>query len=96
MSFQNSNPGNFASRPKEEVKNIASRHIRAAGSHFALEGKHDGKRASEAGSKGGRLSGGNFAPNLAPTRERAMAATLFYGQLSGPNLRYYVREMEDD
>ncbi|KAL4210495.1 hypothetical protein CU097_013594 [Rhizopus azygosporus] len=54
MSFQN--PVNFANYPKEEVKNIASRKIRATGSHFAP----DRGRASEAGIKGGNLSSRNF------------------------------------
>lgn len=51
------------------------------------------EHASKAGIKGGLHSG----PNFTPDRERAMAAGLFYGQLSGTNLLHrYVRASETD
>ncbi|ORE04891.1 hypothetical protein BCV72DRAFT_336982 [Rhizopus microsporus var. microsporus] len=64
MSSQNSNPGNFANRLKEEVRNIVSKAGRAFGRNLV----HN-KRANEASRKGGRHSGGGFVPHSERARE---------------------------
>ncbi|CEG64494.1 hypothetical protein RMATCC62417_01455 [Rhizopus microsporus] len=65
ISSQNSDPGNFADRPKEEVENIALRSGRATDRNFAPAKE----RASEAGRKGGAHSGADFARRIERARQ---------------------------
>ncbi|KAM0253076.1 hypothetical protein ACHAQJ_007452 [Trichoderma viride] len=54
----NTNPGNFANRPKDEVQEIASKGGQASGGSF----EPGSEKASEAGKKGGQASSGSFEP----------------------------------
>ncbi|KAI0970654.1 conidiation-specific protein 10 [Xylaria arbuscula] len=76
----NSNPGNFANRPKEEVQEIASKGGQASHqSGFASvdpDKSHQGGFASmdpdkqrEIASKGGQASSGSFEPGSEKARE---------------------------
>ncbi|PNP48049.1 conidiation-specific protein 10 [Trichoderma gamsii] len=61
----NTNPGNFANRPKEEVQNIASKGGQASSGSF----EPGSAKASEAGKKGGQKSSGSFEPGSDKARE---------------------------
>ncbi|KAK0755591.1 hypothetical protein N5P37_011833 [Trichoderma harzianum] len=54
----NTNPGNFANRPNDEVREIASKGGQASSGSF----EPGSEKASEAGKKGGHASGGSFEP----------------------------------
>ncbi|KAF1348017.1 hypothetical protein BDV97DRAFT_400206 [Delphinella strobiligena] len=66
----NTNPGNFANRPKDEVKDIASKGGKAAHdgrqSGFA---SMDSDKQQEIASKGGKASSGSFEPGSEKARE---------------------------
>ncbi|KAF7723125.1 hypothetical protein EC973_002355 [Apophysomyces ossiformis] len=74
---QNPNPGNFANRPKEEVRNIASKGGQMAeGGGFA---DMDPEKQRAIASKGGKMSSGKFQPGS----ERAREAGRKGGAISG-------------
>ncbi|KAJ1333084.1 Stress-induced bacterial acidophilic repeat motif [Microdochium nivale] len=56
----NDNPGNFANRPTEEVKEIASKGGQA--SHSGGFASMDPDKQREIASKGGQASSGKFEP----------------------------------
>ncbi|KAJ5232873.1 hypothetical protein N7468_005829 [Penicillium chermesinum] len=63
----NTNPGNFANRPHEEVENIARK-----GGHSSHSGgfaNMDPAKQREIASHGGQRSGGSFQPDDSRTRE---------------------------
>ncbi|KFH48502.1 Conidiation-specific protein-like protein [Hapsidospora chrysogenum ATCC 11550] len=62
-----SNPGNFANRPKEEVRNIASKGGQA--SHSGGFASMDPDKQHEIASKGGHASSGSFEPGSEKARE---------------------------
>ncbi|KAI2794825.1 Conidiation-specific protein 10 [Penicillium oxalicum] len=57
----NTNPGNFANRPKEEVQKIASKGGQS--SHQGGFAGMDADKQREIASKGGQASSGSFEPN---------------------------------
>ncbi|KAK0759570.1 hypothetical protein N5P37_007758 [Trichoderma harzianum] len=63
----NTNPGNFANRPKEEVQSIASKGGQA--SHQGGFASMDPDKQREIASKGGRASGGSFEPGSKKAQE---------------------------
>ncbi|KAH6604381.1 conidiation-specific 10 [Trichoderma cornu-damae] len=63
----NTNPGNFANRPKDEVEQIASKGGQA--SHSGGFASMDPDKQREIASKGGQASGGSFEPGSAKARE---------------------------
>ncbi|PQE30581.1 Conidiation-specific 10 protein [Rutstroemia sp. NJR-2017a WRK4] len=73
----NTNPGNFANRPKEEVQEIASKGGQA--SHSGGFASMDPDKQREIASKGGQASSGSFEPGS----ERAREAGRKGGQASG-------------
>ncbi|KAK4032527.1 Conidiation-specific protein 10 [Parachaetomium inaequale] len=64
---QNTNPGNFANRPKEEVRNIASKGGQA--SHSGGFASMDPDKQRDIASKGGQASSGSFEPGSERARE---------------------------
>ncbi|KAK4110291.1 hypothetical protein N656DRAFT_680086, partial [Canariomyces notabilis] len=64
---QNTNPGNFANRPKEEVREIASKGGQA--SHSGGFASMDPDKQREIASKGGQASSGSFEPGSERARE---------------------------
>ncbi|KAI1757542.1 hypothetical protein F4782DRAFT_525352 [Xylaria castorea] len=52
------NPGNFANRPKEEVREIAAKGGKASSGSF----EPGSEEAVKAGRKGGKASSGSFEP----------------------------------
>ncbi|KAK7749532.1 conidiation-specific expression protein [Cytospora paraplurivora] len=72
MSSHNTNPGNFANRPKDEVREIASK-----GGHTSGTGNNENKgfasidpdKQHEIASKGGQASSGSFEPGSERARE---------------------------
>ncbi|KAH8742620.1 conidiation-specific protein 10 [Diaporthe sp. PMI_573] len=79
----NSNPGNFANRPKDEVREIASKGGHASGGGNSTESTetHGGDTSNrgfasmdpdkhhEIASKGGQASSGSFEPGSEKARE---------------------------
>ncbi|ODA77187.1 hypothetical protein RJ55_06814 [Drechmeria coniospora] len=63
----NSNPGNFANRPQEEVEAIASKGGKA--SHSGGFASMDPDKQREIASKGGQHSSGSFEPGSQKARE---------------------------
>ncbi|GAB5589143.1 hypothetical protein Unana1_04043 [Umbelopsis nana] len=64
---QNTNPGNFANRPKEEVKAIASKGGKAG--HNKGFKQMDSEKQHEIASKGGHASPSKFEKGSERTRE---------------------------
>lgn len=56
-STTNTNPGNFANRPKEEVQEIASKGGQSSAGGFA---SMDSDKQRDIASEGGQASGGSF------------------------------------
>ncbi|KAF8425889.1 putative conidiation-specific expression protein [Tirmania nivea] len=63
----NTNPGNFANRPKEEVREVASKGGRA--SHSGGFASMDPDKQREIASKGGKASSGSFEKGSVRARE---------------------------
>ncbi|KAI9150333.1 Conidiation-specific 10 protein [Paramyrothecium foliicola] len=63
----NTNPGNFANRPKEEVQEIASKGGQA--SHSGGFASMDADKQREIASQGGKASSGSFEPGSEKARE---------------------------
>lgn len=63
----NTNPGNFANRPKEEVREIASKGGKA--SHSGGFASMDPEKQREIASKGGKASSGSFEKGSERARE---------------------------
>ncbi|RDA84063.1 hypothetical protein CP532_0765 [Ophiocordyceps camponoti-leonardi (nom. inval.)] len=63
----NTNPGNFANRPKEEVKEIASKGGKA--SHAGGFASMDPDKQREIASQGGKSSSGSFEPGSEKAKE---------------------------
>ncbi|CAG9952127.1 unnamed protein product [Clonostachys rosea f. rosea IK726] len=63
----NDNPGNFANRAEEEVKNIASKGGQA--SHSGGFASMDPDKQRDIASKGGQASSGSFEPGSEKARE---------------------------
>ncbi|KAI1360319.1 conidiation-specific protein 10 [Xylaria arbuscula] len=63
----NQNPGNFANRPKDEVREIASKGGQA--SHNSGFASMDPDKQREIASKGGQASSGSFEPGSEKARE---------------------------
>ncbi|ORY16458.1 hypothetical protein BCR34DRAFT_597737 [Clohesyomyces aquaticus] len=63
----NTNPGNFANRPKEEVQAIASKGGQA--SHSGGFASMDADKQREIASKGGKASSGSFEPGSEKAKE---------------------------
>ncbi|KAJ5771646.1 hypothetical protein N7520_002175 [Penicillium odoratum] len=72
----NSNPGNFANRPQEEVKNIARKGGQS--SHHGGFASMDADKQREIASAGGQASSGSFKPG----DERAKEAGRKGGQVT--------------
>jgi len=66
MSTANTNPGNFANRPKEEVQEIPSKGGQSSAGGFA---SMDPDKQREISSKGGQASSGSFEPGSERARE---------------------------
>ncbi|KAH6855895.1 hypothetical protein B0I37DRAFT_442660 [Chaetomium sp. MPI-CAGE-AT-0009] len=64
---QNTNPGNFANRPKEEVREIASKGGQA--SHSGGFASMDPDKQRNIASQGGQASSGSFEPGSERARE---------------------------
>ncbi|KAF2103353.1 hypothetical protein NA57DRAFT_72329 [Rhizodiscina lignyota] len=62
----NTNPGNFANRPKEEVQEIASKGGQASQGGFA---SMDPDKQREIASEGGKASSGSFEPGSEAAKE---------------------------
>ncbi|KGO69073.1 hypothetical protein PITC_017440 [Penicillium italicum] len=73
----NSNPGNFANRPHEEVENIARKGGQS--SHQSGFASMDAGQQRDIASKGGQASSGSFQPG----DERAKEAGRKGGQSTG-------------
>ncbi|KAM0417352.1 hypothetical protein ACHAPT_012668 [Fusarium lateritium] len=63
---ENTNPGNFANRPKEEVQEIASKGGKASAGGFA---SMDPDKQREIASEGGKASSGSFEPGSEKAKE---------------------------
>ncbi|CAM1507496.1 Fc.00g071370.m01.CDS01 [Cosmosporella sp. VM-42] len=63
----NTNPGNFANRPKEEVQEIASKGGQA--SHSGGFASMDPDKQREIASEGGKASSGSFEPGSEKAKE---------------------------
>ncbi|EKG14215.1 hypothetical protein MPH_08590 [Macrophomina phaseolina MS6] len=63
----NQNPGNFANRPKDEVREIASKGGQS--SHNSGFASMDPDKQHEIASKGGHASGGSFEPGSERAKE---------------------------
>ncbi|VUC33356.1 unnamed protein product [Clonostachys rosea] len=63
----NNNPGNFANRPTEEVKNIASKGGQS--SHKGGFASMDPDKQREIASMGGKASSGSFEPGSEKAKE---------------------------
>ncbi|CAG9980470.1 unnamed protein product [Clonostachys byssicola] len=63
----NQNPGNFANRPKEEVKEIASKGGQS--SHKGGFASMDPDKQREIASMGGKASSGSFEPGSEKAKE---------------------------
>ncbi|KAI9713544.1 MAG: conidiation-specific expression protein [Bogoriella megaspora] len=63
----NTNPGNFANRPKEEVSEIAKKGGQS--SHQGGFASMDPDKQREIASKGGQASGGSFEPGSEKAKE---------------------------
>ncbi|KAI9807655.1 MAG: conidiation-specific expression protein [Sarcosagium campestre] len=63
----NTNPGNFANRPKEEVSEIASKGGQS--SHNGGFASMDADKQREIASKGGQASSGSFEPGSEKAKE---------------------------
>ncbi|KAL1978712.1 hypothetical protein VTN31DRAFT_1571 [Thermomyces dupontii] len=63
----NTNPGNFANRPREEVQNIASKGGQS--SHKSGFASMDPDKQRNIASKGGHASSGSFEPGDPRARE---------------------------
>ncbi|CAI6015432.1 unnamed protein product [Clonostachys chloroleuca] len=63
---ENTNPGNFANRPHEEVQDAASKGGQASHGGFA---SMDADKQREISSKGGFESSGSFEPGSEKARE---------------------------
>ncbi|KAK1716807.1 uncharacterized protein BDZ83DRAFT_548619, partial [Colletotrichum acutatum] len=63
----NTNPGNFANRPTEEVQEIAAKggHASHAGGFASM----DAEKLREVASEGGKASSGSFEPGSESARE---------------------------
>ncbi|KAF9964257.1 hypothetical protein BGZ70_006708 [Mortierella alpina] len=77
MSTKENNPANFANRPKEEVREIASKGGYA--SHSGGFASMDPEKQHAIASKGGHASSGSFQPGS----ERAREAGRKGGRASG-------------
>ncbi|KAH8708173.1 Conidiation-specific protein 10 [Beauveria bassiana] len=66
-TMADTNPGNFANRPKEEVQEIASKGGQA--SHNSGFASMDPDKQREIASKGGQASSGSFEPGSDKARE---------------------------
>ncbi|KAG5657469.1 hypothetical protein KAF25_006033 [Fusarium avenaceum] len=64
---ENTNPGNFANRPKEEVQEIASKGGKA--SHSGGFANMDADKQREIASEGGKASSGSFEPGSEKAKE---------------------------
>merc|ERR1711988_1203883 len=62
-----SNPGNFANRPKEEVQDIASKGGQA--SHAGGFASMDSDKQKDIASQGGKASSGSFEPGSEKAKE---------------------------
>lgn len=62
----NTNPGNFANRPKEEVSEIASKGGQASKGGFATM---DPDKQRDIASQGGQASSGSFEPGSEKAKE---------------------------
>ncbi|KAL2686822.1 hypothetical protein Neosp_004364 [[Neocosmospora] mangrovei] len=65
---ENTNPGNFANRPKEEVQEIASKGGKASTGGFASMDP-DKLYQREVASEGGKASSGSFEPGSEKAKE---------------------------
>ncbi|KAI8669692.1 hypothetical protein NCS57_00785200 [Fusarium keratoplasticum] len=63
---ENTNPGNFANRPKEEVQEIASKGGKTSTGGFA---SMDPDKLREVASEGGKASSGSFEPGSEKAKE---------------------------
>ncbi|KAK0615464.1 Conidiation-specific protein 10 [Lasiodiplodia hormozganensis] len=63
----NTNPGNFANRSKDEVRDIASKGGQA--SHQGGFASMDPDKQHDIASKGGQMSGGSFEPGSEKAKE---------------------------
>ncbi|CAG7561213.1 uncharacterized protein B0J16DRAFT_390414 [Fusarium flagelliforme] len=63
----NPNPGNFANRPKEEVREIASKGGKS--SHSGGFASMDPDKQREIASEGGKASSGSFEPGSEKAKE---------------------------
>ncbi|KAI8377932.1 uncharacterized protein BYT42DRAFT_572219 [Radiomyces spectabilis] len=75
---QNNNPGNFANRSKEEVRDIASKGGQA--SHSGGFANMDSEKQHNIASKGGQASSGSFEPGSEKAREAGRKGGLAKGQ----------------
>ncbi|KAK3063339.1 hypothetical protein LTS18_001167 [Coniosporium uncinatum] len=64
----NTNPGNFANRPKEEVQNIASKGGQS-GTENSGFASMDSDKQKEIASMGGKASGGSFEKGSEAAKE---------------------------
>ncbi|CRG87598.1 hypothetical protein PISL3812_04617 [Talaromyces islandicus] len=67
MTAPNPNPGNFANRPEDEVKDIASKGGQS--SHSGGFASMDPGKQHDISSQGGHASGGSFQPGEERARE---------------------------
>ncbi|CCF44002.1 conidiation-specific protein 10, partial [Colletotrichum higginsianum] len=75
---ENTNPGNFANRPKEEVQEIAAKGGHA--SHSGGFASMDADKQREIASEGGKASSGSFEAGSEKAREAGRK-----GGLAGSN-----------
>ncbi|KAK2056553.1 hypothetical protein LY76DRAFT_518193, partial [Colletotrichum caudatum] len=73
----NTNPGNFANRPKEEVQEIAAKGGHA--SHSGGFASMDADKQREIASEGGKASSGSFEPGSERAREAGRKGGLAHG-----------------
>ncbi|KAF5001623.1 hypothetical protein FGRMN_929 [Fusarium graminum] len=66
---ESKNPGNFANRPKEEVREIASKGGKASHGHSGGFASMDPEKRREIASEGGKASSGSFEPGSERARE---------------------------
>ncbi|RYP77936.1 hypothetical protein DL770_006976 [Monosporascus sp. CRB-9-2] len=85
----NNNPGNFANRPKEEVRAIASKGGKA--SHSDGFASTDPDKQREIASKGGQASSGSFEPGSEKAPKAGRKGGLKSGSGDGDDDDEYVK-----
>ncbi|KAF2189532.1 conidiation-specific protein 10 [Zopfia rhizophila CBS 207.26] len=75
---ENTNPGNFANHPKEEVREIASKGGQS--SHQGGFASMDPDKQHEISSKGGQASSGSFEPGSERAKEAGHKGGLSSGK----------------